>query len=170
MKQRVRANRRKPKGRQTHASYKGAADKIETLAEYDLNSGCWLWPYFRPRPTAKGNLSYGEFVLNGRRSAAHRAAYEAFIGPIPAGLNVLHKCDVPQCCNPAHLFVGTATDNMRDMQRKGRGIRPGGGRRATPPEVVTEVRRYSKLGMSTREIGRAVGVNHVTAWKIIQNA
>lgn len=74
------------------------------------------WPFAEAGRNAKG---YG--VLGGRpKNLAHRVAYEAANGPIPDDLFVLHRCDNPPCCNPAHLFPGTNTDNMRDMSAKGR--------------------------------------------------
>lgn len=50
----------------------------------------------------------------------HVAAWEATHGPVPKGLWVLHHCDNPICCNPGHLFLGTAADNTQDSWRKGR--------------------------------------------------
>lgn len=80
----------------------------------DPNSGCWLWE--------KAVLpdGYGQCSVAGHPTRTHRLAYTAFVGPIPAGLSVLHKCDVPACINPSHLFVGTQQDNMIDAGRKGR--------------------------------------------------
>jgi HNH endonuclease len=78
------------------------------------NSGCWEWT----AETVKGG--YGRYVHSGRKHLAHRVAHELLIGAIPDGLLVLHSCDNPPCCNPAHLRVGTAEDNMRDRSERGR--------------------------------------------------
>jgi DNA-binding XRE family transcriptional regulator len=80
--------------------------------------GCWEWighrtPYVIV--TAKG------FRPGRRKWSAHRLSWELHFGPNPDGLWVLHLCDNPPCVNPAHLFLGTPTDNARDMLAKGRG-------------------------------------------------
>jgi hypothetical protein len=78
---------------------------------------CWMWSGARLK-----HRNYGVFydVAIRRTVLAHRRAWEVTHGPIPAGQSVLHRCDNPPCCNPAHLFLGTQLDNMRDMARKGR--------------------------------------------------
>jgi hypothetical protein len=53
-------------------------------------------------------------------TTAHRIAYREWVGPIPKGNLVLHRCDNRVCVNPAHLFLGTQRDNIRDMVKKGR--------------------------------------------------
>lgn len=62
---------------------------------------------------------YGQIKTDGTMINAHRAAYEAYHGPIPDGLHVLHKCHLKSCVNPAHLYVGTHLDNMADLFRAG---------------------------------------------------
>lgn len=75
---------------------------------------CWPWSGSRkPR-------GYGHFIIGRRDHNAHRLAYELANGPITDGMHVLHSCDNPPCCNPAHLFLGTHTDNMHDMRLKSR--------------------------------------------------
>lgn len=79
---------------------------------------CWEW---RGHRNAKG---YARFSVSGRRprqQAAHRLSWELAHGAIPERLLVLHHCDNPPCVNPVHLFLGTASDNARDMIAKGRG-------------------------------------------------
>lgn len=86
------------------------------------NSGCWLWL------RSINNKGYGSGSLGGKRQYAHRYSYERSVGLIPDGMKVCHRCDVPCCVNPAHLFVGTQRDNMRDAAIKGRtakGLRHG---------------------------------------------
>jgi len=83
-------------------------------------SGCWIWTgsCFR--------LGYGSVRFEGKTRSAHRLAWELLRGPIPEGLNVLHKCDVPSCVNPDHLFAGTHQENMQDKAAKGRCNLPNG--------------------------------------------
>lgn len=67
---------------------------------------------------------YGHATFKDEKHYLHRIAWATFIGPVAKGVNVLHKCDIPSCCNPTHLFLGTHTDNMRDKVFKGRGNYP----------------------------------------------
>ena len=84
-------------------------DVFMSRVEY-APSGCWLW--------AKSATQFGSGRI-GRR-LAHIISWGITHGPIPPGLQVLHRCDVPQCVNPDHLFLGTHKDNVQDMIRKGR--------------------------------------------------
>lgn len=78
-------------------------------------SGCWLWLNSVDRD------GYGVIVVKGiHGKKAHRIAYQAANGEIPAGACVCHRCDTPRCVNPDHLFLGSQADNVRDCAGKGR--------------------------------------------------
>lgn len=71
---------------------------------------CWNWK----ASYAKHRYGYGVMSWNGRPLTSHRIAYQLTHGPIGDGMSVLHLCDNPACCNPAHLREGSQSENMRD--------------------------------------------------------
>ena len=75
---------------------------------------CWGW---QGTTNAYG---HGRLTYENTWWVASRLAWALTNGPIPDGLCVLHRCDNPPCCNPAHLFLGTRADNTTDMMTKGR--------------------------------------------------
>lgn len=79
---------------------------------------CWEW--LASRGDNIPGRNYGKVGVDGGNRFAHRVAWVLTYGPIPEGMDVLHRCDNPPCCNPAHLFLGTHIDNMRDRSKKGR--------------------------------------------------
>ena|SRR3990167_10996306 len=75
---------------------------------------CWFW---RGKKYPNG---YGNVIWNGHNFLAHRIAYQITYGNIPENLFILHRCDMPICVNPYHLWIGTQKDNMNDCSKKGR--------------------------------------------------
>lgn len=91
--------------------------EAEFWAHVDRTGDCWLWTGKTLKRNGYGYLWHPE---EGRTIHAHRVSWLVHHGAIPDRLHVLHRCDVPVCLNPAHLFLGTQLDNMRDMAAKGR--------------------------------------------------
>jgi hypothetical protein len=118
---------------------------------------CWLWT---------GTLNaygYGKLNVNGRRTQAHRFSYELAHGPIPDGLFVLHNCptgDTRNCVNPAHLWLGSQTDNMADMVMKGRHPRGAScyNAKLTDDQVRAIRRRYIPGVVSQTQLAAEYGV------------
>ncbi|TXN22085.1 HNH endonuclease [Methylobacterium sp. WL19] len=81
---------------------------------------CWPWI------GARSGFGYGRFKVGGKLYSPHRLIYAMECGPIKNAIGhhgsvVMHTCDNPACCNPAHLTLGTQQDNVTDMAVKGRG-------------------------------------------------
>jgi hypothetical protein len=124
------------------------ADKIKFAAKDD----CWEWQ------AGKRPNGYGQFRVEHRNLLPHRVSWQAFNGPIPDGMCVLHKCDNPGCVNPNHLFLGTHQDNTRDMMRKGRG------NVGLYDGEIWLLRKLRKNGVSPEAIGKMFNITRWTVW------
>lgn len=76
------------------------------------SDGCWLWS------ASLDAYGYGQFVASGWPRKAHRAMFIYYNGPIPKNMLICHSCDVRNCVNPKHLFLGTHKDNNQDRSKK----------------------------------------------------
>ena len=123
------------------------------------NSGCWLWT------KAINGFGYGSIWKNNTAMGAHRYSYELYVGEIPDGLYVCHRCDIRSCVNPNHLFLGTAKDNCHDMYFKGRDRTRGENhwQCKITDQQVEEIRNDSRIA---REIAPEYGVSVGTVWDI----
>jgi HNH endonuclease len=125
--------------------------------------GCWGWHGAR-HVFGYGQLSRNELKRTIRYTIlAHRMSWEIHFGPIPDGLQVLHKCDNPPCTRPDHLFLGTYADNMEDMTQKGR--RRNGVTTKLTEKVVKEIRSLYGTASCVKLASR-FGVHSSTIWAI----
>lgn len=135
---------------------------------------CWLWTGERSQ------FGHGRFLYNSVRVGAHRFSYETFVGPIPDGMFVCHKCDVPQCVNPEHLFVGTQKENIQDCVRKGRWVQAKlkaqhpewcargeqAGNSALKTEQALTALSMLLCGVTLKIVGETFGITQATASQI----
>lgn len=134
---------------------------IERFLKYvrrDSESDCWLWT------GAKQSDGYGQFGLNGTPRKAHRVAYTLWRGTIPENLLVCHTCDHRNCVNPAHLFLGTPSDNAADMKRKGRAAR--GKKVKLTDRDVREIQALRERGVIQPALASRFGVARQTITRV----
>lgn len=86
---------------------RGASDADRILFHTDRSGECWIWTACVDRRSG-----YGRVTIGGKSHYTHRIAYQAFVGPIPEGLDLDHLCRVRACCNPSHLEPVTPQVNM----------------------------------------------------------
>jgi len=137
--------------------------KNSTKAE----NGCWNWD------KAVKSFGYGYMTIGSRSDGtrntitAHRASYSEFKEPIPEGLWVLHKCDNPKCVNPDHLYLGTRTENVRDMVNRGRLSPQTGENNSNAKLSWVDVRAIraerSSLKTPYRQMAKKYGLKHHTS-------
>lgn len=111
-----------------------------------------------------GMLTIGSTTDGTRKNVkAHRVAFEAYKGPIPAGLCVCHQCDNPLCVNPDHLFLGTAADNVRDREQKKRHPHLP---TTVPKLTADDVRRIRYGGENMKALSKELGVHYQHVYAI----
>lgn len=132
-------------------------ERLERRLKPNDESNCWEFQ------GAKTNDGYGQIKIDGINHRAHRLAYSLYVGEIPEGMLVCHRCDNPPCCNPDHLFLGSDADNTSDKVAKERvpkGLE-------LPQTKMTEdlriqIKQLKSQGLSNRAIGFQLGISHVT--------
>jgi hypothetical protein len=138
-----------------------------SLVDKQSPGGCWIWT-----GVVRAN-GYGQFFHRRKTVKAHRHAFKLSNGRIPKGKSVCHSCDVRLCCNPAHLWVGTASDNAKDCYRKGRmNPLPVMAGEKHPLAKLTDFQREAMkadrgAGASYRALGIKYGVAARTAHEIV---
>lgn len=120
---------------------------------------CWEWT------GGRWTNGYGYLIQAGKSLRAHRVAVELATGvPVPAHLEVCHRCDNPPCCNPSHLWVGTAAENAADREQKGRGR----WRHPITPVMIARMVKLRSSGLMYREVADEVGVSITTVYRNAQ--
>jgi hypothetical protein len=153
----------------------GIYDRMSPESRYwqrvnkDSENGCWNWT---------GSVipgGYGHFYYNNKSIYVHRISY-AWHHPMTLDLFnnskvcVCHSCDNPRCVNPAHLWLGSHADNMRDKREKGRATRG----ESSPCSKLTELQvleirqRYNKKAkITTVQLSKEYGVGNSVIWNIL---
>jgi hypothetical protein len=135
---------------------------------------CWPWRGYR------NELGYGRVEVGGKMYYAHRVIFDlnrpgviAWSAPSDRYANgfLRHSCDNPSCCNPAHLIVGTHSENMRDKAVRGRAVwwddATGTPRAKLSADDVRMIRNRKALGLTYRKLQELLGVSKCTVTGVI---
>lgn len=122
------------------------------------SGGCWLWTGHKAR------FGHGILLIDGKKRGAHRVSWIAHHGPIPDGMCVCHRCDVPACVNPDHLFLGTVKENFDDMRAKNR--QPFGERSGRAKLTEGDVRLIRMDTRAQKDIAGEFGITGTLVRKI----
>lgn len=130
---------------------------------------CWMW---------SGGIAngYGSFSIGKKKFSAHRISFEIFVNKdFNKTLYVCHKCDVPLCVNPDHLFLGTQQENVNDREQKGRG----GSKKikgelhwnnkVTKIKVLAIRKEYNSKTIPMWELARKYNITVSAVWSIINH-
>jgi hypothetical protein len=131
------------------------------------SDGCWLWTAGR-KSTAYGSVFVGKKGIDAC-ALAHRVAWAITHGALPAGLCVCHRCDVPPCVRPGHLFVESNAGNMADRKAKGRYVARRGtdnGHAKLTEDAVRTIRARAAAGEFQKDLAVEFGV-HKSAISLI---
>jgi len=138
-------------------------DEILARCEPCPTTGCWLWMMFTGTHSGHGRVS----VIN-KGMYVHRYVWELVHGPILSGLQVQHHCDVPSCCNPAHLYLGTQQQNITDRDRRGRQIAPNCEAHGMAKLTAAQVQKIRASNERDTVLARQFNVAHSTISNIRQ--
>ncbi len=149
-----------------------AKRKIEAFNRFmkrvSMSDTCWIWT---GETSANG---YGRFWDGEKKLPAHRWSHGYFIAEVPKGKDACHKCDVRNCVNPAHIFIGSRSENMLDASRKDRlnTNTLGGSSNRLAKMSLKDIYKLkyddSIKDLTQEELGKLFGVSDVTIRRVLR--
>jgi DNA-binding XRE family transcriptional regulator len=151
--------RTRPRGVSLIGHFWSMVDRRSESECWPWRGGCWV---------SEPGVSHGLFSVGTRKELAHRFMLEMSVGPI-GDLFACHHCDNPPCCNPKHLYAGTAKDNGRDRSERGRIPSAYDVTEKYPNEALGGYLKSN--GLSCASFARKIGVSRVTVhnWANMRN-